>query len=133
MRACPIVEAIPKDKDPPSKETLMADLLIPPLKKKSRELVEKEENNQNIPNVAQSQIRKSKRVDSRRNTIISPAKKEFIMKNLGFSFLMSSSFKKNILEKLNHLQITVKFEVLNKRNLIETLTKVFFNEKIHKN
>lgn len=133
MRASPIVEAIPKD---PLKEPLVLDFTAIPMKKKSREIAEKEENNQNNQNNIQNNqnnnqntqnssfIRKVKRCDSRKVTAINLTKKEFIMKNLGFSFLMSSSFKKNIVEKLSHLQITVKFEVLNKKNLIETLTKV---------
>jgi len=116
MRSSPIVEAILKE-TPTSRESTLsisdANPLLP-LKKKSKDNLE------DAP-----EPRKLKRGDSRRMTT-TISKKEFIMKNLGFSFLMSSSFKKNILDKLRNLQITVKFEVLTRKNLIDTLTKVIF-------
>ena len=119
MRASPIVEAIPKETPRESmnvnsfsfSDTNQNPLL--PVKKKSKDVIE------DVP-----PPRSLKRKDSKRIGAVATAKKEFLMKNMGFSFLMSSSFKKNIIEKLKNLQITVKFEVLTRKNLVETLTKV---------
>jgi len=116
MRASPIVEAIPKEN---SRENIITESQLMLTSKKSKDAVE-----ENDP-------RKFKRKDSKKVSMINPPKKDFIMKNLGFSFLMSGSFKKSILEKLSHLQITVKFEVMTRRNLIETLKKVYYSTIFH--
>ena len=119
MRGSPIVEAIIKENLNNSNSFSLNDSLLMPTKKKSKENIE--ENN--------DPGRKLKRKDSKKMSIINLPKKDILMKNLGFSFLMSSSFKKLIMEKLKDLQITVKFEVLTKKNLTDTLTKVIYNNK----
>lgn len=126
MRACPIVEAIIKE-----------NLLDPPLalqKKKSRDTFENDE-------ILMPDIRKNKRRDSKKfsvksvnsnnnNNSNSNAKKDMLLRSLGSSFMMSSSFKKSILQRLR-FQITVKFEILTRENLIDTFNKVLFIPNKH--
>lgn len=139
MRACPIVEAIPRE--PAIKESLLDPPVSLLIKKKSRENIENDETI--VPDIRKNKRRDSKKFsmksainnsnnsnNNNNNNCTTISKKDMILKSLGFSFMMSSSFKKSIMQRLK-FQITVKFEILTKENLIDTFNKVFIIEYIY--
>jgi len=70
--------------------------------------------------------------DSKENSLVQGSNtKSLNNKNLGLSFIISSYFRKSIIEKMSNFKVNIKISSLTRTNLFDALTKVFFLNFYH--